>query len=90
MTIIVTNHAVERFAERIIGTDVESLTAHERAMIRDAILNAVSTEETRRPRLKVYTQKATYLVVDRRVVTVLHPSQNTYSSSWSVVRSGTR
>lgn len=71
MIIRVTNHAVERFAERIIGVRPTTLAEHERRLIRDAIAKAVANSTG--PKRYVCTPLATYAVHNGVVKTVLPP-----------------
>lgn len=76
MTIQVSHHAIERYAERIIGfPEGEKPTARERKVIEAAIRLAVERcVPSSALSFRVRAPDATYVVVQRRVVTVLHPS----------------
>lgn len=71
MTIIVTEHAIDRFAERVIGTDPSSLTRAERIMIHGAIFKAVMNADANKGSWSVCTRKATYVIANGVVRTVL-------------------
>ena len=73
MSIIVTEHAIDRFAERVIGIQSKSLTNHERGAIRGVICKAVGGADLSRRYIR--TPLATYAMSDDgKVVTVLLPN----------------
>lgn len=73
MSIIVTDHAVERYAERLLGIAPKSLTHRERDMVRDAITKAVPVGGDGLMNWTVRRRDATYIVKNRVVKTVLPP-----------------
>jgi len=72
---IVTEHAIERSAERIVGIDPRTLTHEERNVIAAAIRRAVEPRICQGvSRLKL--SDATYAIRNDRVITVYSRAQN--------------
>lgn len=74
-TISITNHAVDRYAERVLGLDPATLSFDNRALIRTAIRKAVLDVGTATANWTVRRTDAVYIVEDRAVKTVLLPRQ---------------
>jgi len=78
MTLIVTDHAINRYVERIVGIPrgVLTLSAPERNRVAEAIRNKVREHvDSGVSSFRLHRPDATYVVEGRAVVTVLPPVQ---------------